>query len=101
MADEAREERLTANQTAVCAENDRMQRLAVSFRFHPGQGVPFRCECADPGCSEIVMLSLEDYDRLRAHPNWFLIVAGHEDTVEVVEEEDGHAIVEKVGSERS
>ena len=60
------------------------------------------CECADLGCREIVMLSIEDYERLRAQPCWFLLVAGHEDAEEtherIVDAENGYAIVERVGA---
>ena len=47
------------------------------------------------------MLSVEDYERLREQPCWFLLVAGHEDAAEaraVIEAENGYAIVEKVGA---
>jgi hypothetical protein len=64
--------------------------------------VPFLCECADPGCFEAVMLSLEEYEQVRAHPSRFVLVAGHEDVEaaheRIVEAEEGYAIVEKVGA---
>ena len=48
------------------------------------------------------MLSIEDYERLRERPCWFLLVAGHEDAEEtherIVDAENGYAIVEKVGA---
>ena len=48
------------------------------------------------------MLSIEDYERLRAQPCWFLLVAGHEDAEEtherIVDAENGYAIVERVGA---
>lgn len=93
---------LATTESAFRTANERMRRLADSHRFEPNQGVPFLCECADPGCREIVMLSPEDYERLRKQPCWFLLVAGHEDAEEtherIVEAEDGYAIVEKVGA---
>ena len=93
---------LAAIESAFRSANERMSRLAGSHRFAPDQGVPFLCECADLGCREIVMLSPEDYERLRKHPCWFLLVAGHEDAEDthehIVEAENGYAIVEKVGA---
>jgi hypothetical protein len=47
------------------------------------------------------MLSVEDYERLREEPCWFLLVAGHEEAEtheRIVEAENGYAIVEKVGA---
>lgn len=47
------------------------------------------------------MLSIEEYERVRAHPSWFVLVAGHEDAEvaheRIVEAERGYAIVEKLG----
>lgn len=80
--------------------NDRLRRIVPSFGFKAGDRAPFICECADPGCFEAVMLSLDEYDRVRANPSWFVVVAGHEDyeaTYErVVEAERGYATVEKI-----
>lgn len=90
------------NESAFRAANERMRRSAASHRFEPDQGVPFLCECADPNCYEIVMLSLEEYARVRMHSSRFLLVAGHEDPESaherIVEAENGYAIVEKVGT---
>ena len=74
--EKARGRELATTESAFRTANDRMRRLAESHRFETNQGVPFLCECADSGCREIVMLSIEDYERLRAQPCWFLLVAG-------------------------
>ena len=101
-AEEARALKLAANESLFRLANERMQRAAASHHFAPDQGVPFLCECADPGCREIVMLSPEDYERVRAQPCWFLLVAGHEDAQgvheRIVEAEHRYAIVEKIGA---
>lgn len=80
--------------------NDRLRRIVTSYRFEAEDRVPFICECADASCFESLMLSLEEYDRVRAHPSWFLLAAGHEDedaehqrTVEA-QAERGFSIVE-------
>ena len=47
------------------------------------------------------MLSIDEYEHIRAHPTWFLLVTGHEDeeaTMErIVDAEQGYAVVEKIG----
>jgi hypothetical protein len=100
--EETRARKLAVNQSAFRNANERMELAAASHRFEPGQGVPFLCECADVNCYEIVMLSLEDYRRVRADPSRFLLVAGHEEAEaeheRIVEAENGYAIVEKVGT---
>jgi hypothetical protein len=99
---EARARKLAMNQSAFRGANERMQRLARSHRFDATQRVPFVCECADPNCRETVMLSLADYEAVRAHAERFFLVAGHEDPEaaheRVLEAEQGYAVVEKVGT---
>ena len=99
--DEARAHKLAANQSRFRRSNERLQRAAYSHRFEAADRLPFLCECADPGCFEAVMLSLEEYERVREHPSRFVLVAGHEDAEaaheRIVEAEKGYAIVEKVG----
>ncbi len=101
-ADEERAVKLAMNESVARTSNERLSRMAISHRFAPHQRVPFVCECADPACREIVMLSLDEYERVRVHADRFLLVAGHEDDEasqeRVVEAENGYAIVEKVGA---
>jgi hypothetical protein len=98
---EARAHKVAANQSRFRRSNERLERAAVSHRFESADRLPFLCECADPGCFEAVMLSIAEYERVRAHPSRFLLVAGHEDSEaaheRIVEAEGGYAIVEKVG----
>jgi hypothetical protein len=97
--DETRTRSLAMNQARFRYSNERLRRTAAHVRFKPSDRVPFLCECADRDCFEVVMLSLEEYDRLRRHELAFF-VAGHKDhesTHErIVEAEDGYAIVEKI-----
>jgi hypothetical protein len=98
----ARARKLAMNQSAFRSANERMQRMAKSHRFEASQRVPFLCECGDPNCREIVMLSLNDYEAVREHPSRFFLVAGHEDAEaeheRIVEAERGYAIIEKIGA---
>ena len=100
--DEARDRKIALNQSIFRDANERIERAAQSHRFEANQGVPFLCECADPGCSETVMLSLADYEAVRAHADRFFLVAGHEAAAEtqerIVEGGDGYAVVEKTGT---
>ena len=63
--------------------------------------VPFICECADPACNEIVLLSMKDYREIRADPRLFLNIPGHEASAQgwaqVVESHDRYVVVEKIG----
>jgi hypothetical protein len=97
----ARALKLAINESAFRSSNERLRRAADSHRFRGEDHVPFVCECADENCREIVMLTIEDYEHIRSHPTWFLLVAGHEDQEatheRIVDAEQGYAVVEKIG----
>jgi hypothetical protein len=59
--------------------------------------VAFRCECARLGCSRLIELRTPDYERIRAHPRWFLVAPGHEvsGAEVVVETHENYVVVEK------
>lgn len=59
--------------------------------------VGFRCECARLGCAEVIELSINEYERIRAHPRRFFVVPGHEraDVEVVVETTPAYVVVEK------
>jgi hypothetical protein len=59
---------------------------------------PFLCECGDPTCTELIRLSLEQYEHVRTRANWFLVAIGHDaEKARTVEGHDGYAIIEKSG----
>jgi hypothetical protein len=100
--DEARARKFALNQSTFRTANERLRRAAESYRFRQTDPAPFICECADEHCREIVMLALADYEHIRAHPTWFLLVAGHEEEdaglERIVDAEQGYAVVEKLGT---
>lgn len=60
--------------------------------------VGFRCECARLGCNQLLELSVNEYEAVRANPRWFLVLPGHEQPeVEVViEARSGYLVVQKL-----
>jgi hypothetical protein len=58
----------------------------------------FRCECARLGCNELLELSVNDYEAVRANPRRFLVLPGHEqlEAEIVVETHAGYLVVEKL-----
>lgn len=99
--DAARGRKIALNQSRFRTSNERLRDATHRHRFEADDRLPFVCECADRACLEIVMLSLGEYERVRSHTSWFLLVAGHEDAEatheRIIEAERGYAIVEKVG----
>jgi len=55
--------------------NDRIAEKAERMRFV--SRVPMLCECSDPGCRRVVMISLEDYHAIRRDSDAFLTAPGH------------------------
>ena len=92
-------DRVARNDDAFRKANEGISNVAAD------QGVdgllPFICECADPRCTEIVRLTLAEYEHVRGRPTWFLNAHGHHVTggphVEVVEEHERYIVAEKVG----
>jgi hypothetical protein len=64
----------------------------------PDSPVGFRCECARLGCNVLLALSVSEYERVRADPRWFVLLAGHQlpEVERVVQERGQYVIVEKI-----
>lgn len=63
--------------------------------------IPFICECAEPTCKEIVLLSRDEYEEVRSDPRVFVNAVGHhvaaQGWAKVIAERDGYVIVRKIG----
>ena len=93
--DEGRKERLARNEAAFRKVNE-----SIGSRDDaPSTPVTaaYLCECGALGCNELVELSREDYEAVRAHSRRFFLIPGHEEPeVEtVVERREGFFVVEK------
>ena len=53
--------------------------------------------CADPECTQQVLLTLPEYEQLRQNPRHFAVLPGHEipDVENVIERTDRYLLVEK------
>jgi hypothetical protein len=95
------EERLAANQATFREANERIEAAAADMEL--SEPVPFICECASRECTEIVHLTLAEYEDVRARPRRFFNVPGHEVlSVEagagvVAERTSRYVLVDKVG----
>ena len=90
-------ERVGRNNAIFRQANERIEAVAAHAHLDL---VPFICECAEESCTEIVPLSLREYERIRADGRRFLNVPGHETRegwAEVVERGERHVVVEKLG----
>jgi hypothetical protein len=96
-----RETRVAENQTTFRRLNEDIEGVAedlgdsLTVRL-----IPFLCECADARCTEIIRLTLTEYEDLRAGPRRFGVVPGHEigsEDEQVVSRSERFTTVEKIG----
>ena len=91
--------RAAHNQSLFREVNKRIDLLSTLFAPDV-QTNGFVCECLDMGCAETIQLTPDEYERLRADNNQFVVVPGHEDHAveEVVAATDLYLVVKKVGA---
>lgn len=96
MADEA-EQRVARNEDMFREANESIERGLWPGEEH--SAVRFRCECGKLDCGGIVELSLRDYERVRASPNRFVMLPGHQllEFETVIEDRTDYVVVEKRG----
>lgn len=54
------------------------ERIAESAQRFDSTEAEFVCECEDRSCTHRLEASLDDYERVRAHPTRFLLAPGHD-----------------------
>jgi len=88
-------ERVGHNESVIRKINERIE----AGQWPSGETAVFCCECAVLLCTELIEMTLAEYERVRSDPRWFLLVPGHEVAGHevVVHAGDGYLIVEKVG----
>ncbi|MDX6568682.1 MAG: hypothetical protein QOH15_1260 [Gaiellales bacterium] len=93
-----RQARIAKNQSLFREINERIESLNESLETitHSSEWI---CECADLTCIEKIEMPLDEYERIRQHPDRFPVKRGHEvpDVEKTVEQHDGYLVVEKVG----
>jgi len=70
-------ERVARNQSTFREANEDIERRAEEL-VPNAEEVPFICECPDPGCTSVALLSVVDYEMVRSRGEWFFAVPGHE-----------------------
>lgn len=90
------EERAAQNEIVFREANERLGEKRVELAAEGA--TPFLCECSDGGCTEVILLTLTEYEHTRSNPRWFLVAAGHDaGGGKTVEEHAEYEIVEKSG----
>ena len=91
-------ERILENNYTFREANEQIRAKADEYDA-PVERVPFLCECPVPSCTEILRLTLAEYEDVRANPRRFFTAPGHEQAdaavAHVVSREIDYVIVEK------
>jgi hypothetical protein len=93
----SRQERLAKNESLFREVNERIAEAAKRTLVLPD--AEFLCECGRQDCLERIVVRLDEYEAIRAHPDRFLLVFGHEqpEVDRVIDTGGDYVIVEKVG----
>jgi hypothetical protein len=96
--DDSVRERIVRNNYTFREANEQIRARADEYDA-PIERIPFLCECPVPSCMEVLRLTLAEYSEVRARPDHFFTVPGHEQADSavghVVSREDGYVVVEK------
>ena len=95
---QSREERIARNDSTFRDANEKIAKAASEYELV--EKVPFICECATESCTEIVRLSLAEYEGVRSVPMRFFVAPGHqasEGVVSLQEDRGGYVVLEKEG----
>ena len=89
--DEVTRKRLEHNEQVFRAVNEEIDDAAE------GAARAYVCECADAACTETIRLTELEYRAVRADPNRYVVLPGHEvvGLEQVVQREADHLLVEK------
>jgi len=75
----AREERLAGNEALFREVNERVVELASQYVVtETDSAVDFTCECGRTECSETMMMTIVEYEAIRARATHFGVVPHHE-----------------------
>jgi hypothetical protein len=95
----AREERLARNETLFREVNERVAEVAANFIEveTTSDPVEFACECGRADCAEPIVMTVVEYEAVRALPTRFAVVPAHEqpEVETVVERHASYFVVEK------
>ncbi len=85
-----------ANQELFREVNERIAEITHTLADHAEHGtLEVLCECSRPDCVSRLPLTFEQYDDVRASPETFVVISGHEEpeVEEVVADHGRYAVV--------
>lgn len=97
--EKAQEKRLAMNEAVFRDVNERIREISDTFGQKDAM-YDFLCECSDPECAERVVLSVAEYEHVRADSARFVVAKGHAmpEIEAVVRQAKDHVVVQKEGT---
>jgi hypothetical protein len=98
------EERKALNEGVFRQANEQVEAAAVELKGPRPAGdadpIPFICECPQPACRRVVLLTLAEYERVRSDGRQGIAFPGHEDAAieRVLERNERFVLTEKFGA---
>ena len=92
-------ERAAANESTFRQANEALEEKAdqITGRMRP---TPYLCECENERCMQVITLTRDQYEAVRANPRTFVVVVGHQSPQDrVINEQAQFTVVEKTGDE--
>ncbi len=93
-------ERVALNDATFRVANEAVRARAAELEVDGGPR-PVICECADRGCTQVLLIEPDAYEQIRSDGTRFLHAVGHEtadgEHVRVVERHESYVVVEKLG----
>jgi hypothetical protein len=90
--------RIQHNNDVFRDANERIREAATKYD-HRLEQIPFLCECPVEDCVEVIPLTEEQYEVIRADPKHYMTAVGHEAAEaplgRVIARTDGYVVVEK------
>ena len=92
-------EQAANNEATFRLANESLEAKAGELGFGE-ERTPYLCECEDERCTELVQLTRQEYEAVRAHAKRFVMTPGHQEPDDLVfQEEPGYTVIEKHGEE--
>lgn len=93
--------RRAENEAVFRGANERLEQYAAAnVTDDEGRVLPFLCECDRIDCTQVLLATLPEYERVRADSRRSVLVKGHDnpEIERVLEETERFAVTEKFGA---
>ena len=90
---------MAKNEAMHRAVNREIENVAEDFGERGGDMLEVLCECGQPGCTSLLLVTIRDYDRVHGQRDRFVVAPGHADPEleRIVEEAERYLVVDKFG----